>query len=185
MKKALVRALSVMVVAMMAVGLAAVPANAVVTGYKQIYAWINGNPRCITVPASSTVVGKKLDTWDCMSPKQNNQLWGLHTGDYVLSPDGTMTYILKNRHSGLCIKGWNTKGAQVTQEVCSVTDDRQMWVRPSTSPGGLVYNRWKNWKTGYCLAVSGAGTANGTWLITWDCGTGNPAPDDRRWEIGT
>ncbi|WP_239126743.1 RICIN domain-containing protein [Asanoa siamensis] len=38
----------------------------------------------------------------------------------------------------------------------------------SPLPGGVLL---KNVATGRCLAIPGGQTANGTWLVTWDCGS--------------
>ncbi|BCB76748.1 hypothetical protein GCM10022251_49860 [Phytohabitans flavus] len=172
MKRTLSRLFAAAMIAATIVGIAAVPAQAA-ESRGIIFSTINGNRRCVDVPASSTVVGKKIQTWSCHNPRRTNQIFETDAPLY-----NEITYV-ENVNSGLCLAGW-ANGSQVTQELCS--HPNTSWVvrgSPELNAGEFFLQLYG---TDRCLAFPSAGTANGTPLITWTCRYSRTNPE-QIWKV--
>ncbi|TYK44380.1 RICIN domain-containing protein [Actinomadura decatromicini] len=143
------------------------PAKAEVqAGYVTMWAWLGNTDRCIDVPGWSTQKSTKLHTWDCL-PTQANELFTAE-GPYTNNPGGYAAYLLRNKHSGMCINVPNknkTPGVQLIQYPCNPNEANSQWVDMRTRS----IHVFKNAYTNLCMAVEGGGTANGTKLIQWHC----------------
>jgi hypothetical protein len=141
------------------------------------FSWTNPNykitngahtlsPQCATGselddPAYKTTNGTKLDIWQTNSGM--NQTWDF-------SNTGGSTYTVHVDLGSYCLDdNGGTQGSQAQIWNCNGKPS-QKWTALSVGANWQLQNA-----KGLCLAVSGAGSANGTAVINWPCNASDPA----------
>jgi len=75
-----------------------------------------------------------------------------------------------NEGTGRCLTGIDDQRSQVRLEPCAGSDN-QLWTITTGTVNGNAVLRFQNVFSRLCMGVSGAGTAEGTRVIQWPCGS--------------
>ena len=117
--------------------------------------------RCVDVPGSSTTNGTQLQLWDCHGGA--NQRW-TYTAEQAA--DGVRQQVPGRQRAGHGQRHRRRSSGTATGRPTSSGTSTPTAPSPASNPG-------------MCLDANGAGTANGTKIILWDCNGGA----NQRWSF--
>lgn len=114
-----------------------------------------------TCVRANTTAGFPIDTEACTDvPRQR----------YAFPGNASVTTIV-NEATGWCLSsGGSTGNTQLVQEACDGGSDQNWLISRSTQTGQAVI-RFQNQQSQLCVGVSRSGTADGTPVIQWPCGS--------------
>jgi Ricin-type beta-trefoil lectin domain/Trypsin len=141
-----------------------------VPGAAGTYALRNANSHlCLAMGAASTEVGHIAIQWTCQGGSE--QQWKVQPR--------TVGARVVNQYSKLCMSnnGVETNAARMVQTTCNDANDAEWHL--SARPGG--YAELVDDRSGLCLAIGGASTADKAPAIQWPCG----GQADQRWSVDT
>ena len=115
--------------------------------------------KCLDILGASQSDTAKAVQYTCVAGGRS-QMWLM---DHVIPDAFWAGYRIGNVHSGKCLTSGFPRGSAVYQTTC-VESDYQIWMRHVDRP-----NIYRNYVTGFCMEVAGAGTANFAPILSWDC----------------
>jgi|SRR5882757_1448993 len=115
--------------------------------------------KCLDILGASQSDGARAVQYTCVAGGRS-QMWLM---DHVIPDAFWAGYYIGNVHSGKCLTGGLPRGSEVFQTTC-VGSDYQIWMKHVDRP-----NIYRNYATGLCMEVAGAGTANFAPILSWDC----------------
>ncbi len=123
--------------------------------------------KCASVKDRSVTAGATVHEWTCANA--NNDLW-------APQPLGNGYYWLVNRNSGMCLdirtNDSSLFGKSLQQFPCNIIYSSEQWRFDSAGPPR--FNLVSAANPGYCAALRGGSSANGTAIEMYNCSIGDP-----------